>query len=62
VAEKSIKKIMVNARNLEENPYMGVSLSALYGIDTDYRYIFVDHKYLFYYIYRRQQGYNCRNV
>ncbi len=48
-ARKSVKKITDRARDLQNSPDLGVDLSAKYGIDTDYRVIFVNHNHLFYY-------------
>ena len=35
---------------LQEYEESGVSLKELYGINTDYRYVFVEHNYVFYQI------------
>lgn len=48
-ARKSVKTITDRARDLQKSPELGLALSAKYGIDTDYRVIFVNHNHLFYY-------------
>ncbi len=48
-ALRFIKKITDVGRILEISPDVGVSLSSMYEIETDYRYFFVNHYYLFYY-------------
>lgn len=50
VSKSAIKKITDAARGLEEFAEKGVSVSAMYGIDCDYRYLYVSHNYLFYII------------
>ena len=49
-AKSSLKKITDYARTLIKNPEIGTDLSAILGIETDYRSVFVNHNYLFYYI------------
>ena len=48
-ASKIINHIISTAENLISNPDMGVALSSLYDVDTDFRLLFVNHQYLFYY-------------
>lgn len=48
VSTQTIKKITNTARSLGKFAEKGVSVSAMYGIDCDYRYIYVKHNYLFY--------------
>ena len=49
-AKKTVKEIMARARDLQDNPESGVSLSSKFGIDTDFREVFVNHNHLFYYL------------
>ena len=49
LAKAAVKKITDRARDLQENPDIGVDLSAKYEIDTDFRELFVNHNHLFYY-------------
>ena len=49
-ADKSLKLIFETAKSLADFPLKGVSLSALFDIDTDFRTLYVKHNYLFYYI------------
>ena len=48
-AKELLREITETARLLESNPDMGVAISELYNIDTDFRYIYKNHNYLFYY-------------
>lgn len=48
VSKRAIKKITDAARGLEQFVEKGVSVSAMYGIECDYRYLYVGHNYLFY--------------
>lgn len=48
-AKVSVRKITDKARTLQNNPDIGIELSAKYEIDTDYRVVFVNHLHLFYY-------------
>lgn len=48
VSRKSLKKITNAARSLEKFEKRGISVSAMYEIDCDYRYLYVGHNYLFY--------------
>lgn len=48
VRKKVLRKITDKVHDLCEFPSRGVSLRRLYGLDTDYCYIFVGHSYIFY--------------
>lgn len=48
IAKKTLKKITQSVRNLATFPYMGIELSAITGIHTDYRYFFSEKNYIFY--------------
>ena len=48
VSRKSLKQITDAARSLESFAERGISVSAMYDIDCDYRYLYVGHNYLFY--------------
>lgn len=48
VSRKSLKQITNAARSLENFAEKGVSVSSMYDIDCDYRYLYVGHNYLFY--------------
>ena len=45
---KVIKKINDRLRMLKNYPDSGVPLSELFDIDTDYRFFFISHNYIFY--------------
>ena len=45
---KSIKQITDAARGLEDFEEKGISVSSMYGIECDYRYIYAGRNYLFY--------------
>lgn len=47
-ARRSLKRITDAARSLEKFAEKGVSVSAMYNIDCDYRYLYAGHNYLFY--------------
>ncbi|MBE5858478.1 MAG: hypothetical protein E7296_13065 [Lachnospiraceae bacterium] len=49
-AKEQLTKLTGAARLLERNPNMGVAISELYNIDTDFRYIYKNPNYLFYFI------------
>ena len=49
-AKAAVKKITYRARDLQENPDLGVDLSAKFEIDTSFRVLFANHNHLFYYI------------
>ena len=48
VSRKSIRQITDAARGLEDFEEKGISVSAMYGIECDYRYIYAGRNYLFY--------------
>lgn len=48
VSGKSVKQIMDAARGLEDFEEKGISVSSMYGIECEYRYIYAGHNYLFY--------------
>jgi plasmid stabilization system protein ParE len=48
VSRKSIKQITDAVRGLENFEEQGISIEAMYGIEYDYRYIYVGRNYLFY--------------
>ena len=48
VSSKIIKQITSAARGLETFEEKGISISSIYGIKCDYRYLYVAHNYLFY--------------
>ena len=50
VARSVTTEITGAARQLTDNPEMGSSLALLFDIDTDFRYIYSNHNYLFYYM------------
>jgi len=43
-----INRIIKGIRKLEVFPQSGTIVSSQYGIECDYRYIFVEHNYFFY--------------
>ena len=49
-ATKGIKAITASVKTLEDYPLKGVSVADMFGIDTDYRYVYVRHNYVFYYL------------
>ena len=48
VSGKIIKQITTAARGLESFEKKGISIASMYGIDCDYRYLYIAHNYLFY--------------
>lgn len=48
VSRRSVKQITDAARGLGMFETKGISVSAMYDIDCDYRYLYVGHNYLFY--------------
>lgn len=48
ISRKAIKSITNTARDLEIFPQRGISVTDMYDIECDYRYIYVNHNYLFY--------------
>ena len=45
---KTIKEITERLHLLPSNEHLGVSVREMFGVDTDYRYVFVAHQYVFY--------------
>ncbi|WP_352397434.1 type II toxin-antitoxin system RelE/ParE family toxin [[Clostridium] aminophilum] len=45
----AIKRIMDQARKLQDSPDLGIDLSARWEIDTGFRDLLVNHYHLFYY-------------
>lgn len=54
VSKRSIKQITEAARGLSEFEMKGISVHSMYGIECDYRYLYVGHNYLFYRIEQKQ--------
>ena len=48
VTKKVLRTVTDRLHQLEQFEESGVSIRDLYGIDTDYRYVFVAHNYVFY--------------
>lgn len=48
VASKVVSKIMGDVRGLMDNPEKGPSVEALIRISTPYRFLHVEHNYVFY--------------
>ena len=48
VSKKSVKQIIDATRGLEDFEEKGISVSSMYGIECDYRYIYAGRNYLFY--------------
>ncbi|MGN1155964.1 MAG: type II toxin-antitoxin system RelE/ParE family toxin [Agathobacter sp.] len=48
VSRKIIKQITSVARGLETFEEKGISISSIYGIECNYRYLYVAHNYPFY--------------
>lgn len=48
VSRKAIKQITTAVKGLEEFAEKGASVSAMYDIDCDYRYLHVGYNYIFY--------------
>lgn len=49
-AIKGIKAITESVRQLSDFPLKGISVSEMFDVDTDFRYIYVKKNYLFYYL------------
>ena len=49
-ASKGIKAITGSVRQLSDFLLKGVSVSEMFGVDTDFRYLYVKKNYLFYYL------------
>ena len=48
VSKKSVKKITDAVRGLEKFEKKGISVSSMYNIECDYRYLYINHNYVFY--------------
>lgn len=48
ISSRIIKQITTAARGLETFHEKGISITSAYGIECDYRYLYVAHNYLFY--------------
>ena len=48
VRKKTLRTITDRLHQLQRHEESGVSLKKLYGIDSEYRYVFVAHNYVFY--------------
>jgi plasmid stabilization system protein ParE len=48
VAKRILSRITKNIRNLTVFDKEGVSLSAILGVECDYRYFYTEHNYVFY--------------
>ena len=48
LATKIVSKIKGNIRDLQNNPEKGTSVEALLGIPTSYRFLHIEHNYVFY--------------
>ena len=49
-AVRGLEQITAAVRRLEDYPEEGTALSDMFGIDTDFRCLYVNHNYMFYYI------------
>ena len=49
-AKQIIKNILLNVKDLEQHPGLGVSLGKMIDFPTDYRYAFVEKNYVFYHL------------
>ena len=49
-AKKGIKAITSSVKGLGDFPDKGISVAEMFGIDTDYYYLYVNHNYMFYYL------------
>lgn len=50
VAQKSIKAITTSLKQLSDYPLKGMAVSDAFGVDTDFRYLYVRKNYFFYYL------------
>ncbi|MBR6697480.1 MAG: type II toxin-antitoxin system RelE/ParE family toxin [Lachnospiraceae bacterium] len=50
IAQRSINNIIQNIKTLSIFPLKGASVSSMYNVDCDYRYLYTEHYYLFYII------------
>ena len=48
MARKSMAKILRDIHHLSDNCEIGIRISKIYEIDTDYRYLFTTHNYFIY--------------
>lgn len=48
ISRNVVKKITDAAKNLGTFPMKGLSVSAMFDVDCNYRYLYVEHNYLFY--------------
>ena len=48
-AIKALRTIMDTAKGLSDYPEKGEAVSDLFDVDTDFRILYVNHNYLFYY-------------
>lgn len=48
IRKKTLRMITDRIRQLQKHEESGVSMKVLYGTNTDYRYVFVAHNYVFY--------------
>lgn len=48
ISKKVLFNIAKGVRRLEAFPQSGIRISSQYDIESDYRYIFVEHNYFFY--------------
>lgn len=49
-ARNGLELIIKSAKSLADYPLQGVELSSLFDVNTDFRYLYVKHNYLFYFI------------
>ena len=49
LAKSAIKRITDRARELQDNPELGMDFAAKYELDTDFRSLYVNHNHLLYY-------------
>ncbi|MCR5128733.1 MAG: type II toxin-antitoxin system RelE/ParE family toxin [Lachnospiraceae bacterium] len=49
-AMKGIRQITTSVKQLSDYPKKGMSVADVFGVDTDFRYLYVGHNYVFYYI------------
>ena len=47
-SEDNIKKVMKSIRSLGQFPLQGSGVWERYGIESDYRYLYANHNYVFY--------------
>ena len=46
---KHMAEIKKRLTSLKQSPAQGMSVRAMFGVDSDYEFIFVSHNYIFYY-------------